>query len=118
MTLFFYLLQYAGCAGGQIELEPSLVVASQALVIYGVVGHLVIVEAIAAKVGIVGIEDILVGTLFHHEAVAGIGIVWAEIEEEVQVATTEGKYLVTIVVPYLYDILLFEASVLLEYLKH
>ena len=118
ILLFLYLFQYTGCTGGQVELEPTLVVASQSLVKDGVVNHLVVVESIAAESGIVCIEKVLVGTRFHHEAITGIGVARAEVKEEEEIATTEGKHLVAIVVPDFHDILLLEASVLLEHLQH
>jgi len=118
VRLIFYLLEDAGGAGGQVELEPTLVVTYQTLVIDGVVNHLVVVEAVASEVGIVRIENVLVGALLDHETVVGIGVVGAEVEEEQQVAATEGKHLVAVVVPYLYDILFLEALMLLGQFKH
>lgn len=88
------------------------------VVIDRIVNHLVVVEAIATEVGIVGIEDILIGTLLHHEAIARIGVVGREVEEEQEVTTTEGKYLVAIVVPNLNYALLLETFVFLENLEH
>ena len=99
-------------------MEPAFVVTGQALVVHGVVDELVIVEAIAAEVRVVGVEDVLVGSLFDHESIACVAVAWAEVEEEVEVSATEGEDLVAVVVPYLHDILLLEAAVLLEHLEH
>ena len=88
------------------------------VVIDRIVNHLVVVEAIATEIGIVGIEDILIGSLLHHEAIARIGVVGREVEEEQEVTTTEGKYLVAIVVPNLNYALLLETLVFLENLEH
>lgn len=112
------LLEHAGSSGGQIELEPAFVVASKMVVVNGIVDEFVIVEAVAAKVGIVRIEDVLVSTLLNHEAVVAIRVARTEVKEEEKVAATESKHLITIVVPYLYYILLLEALMFLEHLEH
>ena len=117
-SLILHFPEHAGYAGGQVELEPTFVVASQMVVIDGVVDEFIIIESIATKLDRIGVEEVLVGTLLHHEAIACVTVVRAEIEEEKQVSTANCKHLVSIVVPDFCHCLFLEALELLEELNH
>ena len=118
VCLLLYLPEYASGSGGQVEFEPTFIVASKMVVVDGIVDEFVIVEAVSAKVGIVCIQDVLVSALLYHKAVVAIRVVRTEVEEEQEVATTESKHLVAVVVPYLDHILLLETLIFLEHFEH
>ena len=41
-------------------------------------------------------QDVLVGTLLHHEAVVAVAAEWREVEEEEEVSAAEGKHLIPV----------------------
>ena len=83
----------------QVEFKPALAVLCQFTVVDGKMLEGVIVESLSAELDIISIEQILVSSSLHHEAIVGITAEWAEVEEEQQLATLECKHLVAVVVP-------------------
>ena len=72
----------------QVEFKPALAVLCQFTVVDGKMLEGVIVESLSAELDIIRIEQILVSSCLHHEAIVGIATEWTEVEEEQQFANS------------------------------
>ena len=81
-------------------------------------GHLVIVQTIATKRLVVGIEYHTIGTGRYQEAIVGKRAGWREVEDEEQVASHISEYLIAIIVPDFNNWCLVKVLFTLNCLEH
>ena len=99
--LFIFLrpTEYHGGTCRKIEFEPSLSIAGQKRVEVGQVAEAVIIQSVSAECRRGSVQNHVVGSLRHHEAVIRIRTGIAEVKDKYEVITAIGQYLVAIVMP-------------------
>ena len=105
-------------AGGNVELQPTLVVAGEQGVVVGEVANGIIIEPMTAEFDGVGVQQHLIGTLTHHEAVACVAAIVAEVEDEEEFAALIGQHLIAVVRPNFGDGCLLDILLQLQDFQH
>ena len=116
--MLIQLLQHYRRTSRDVQLQPLLLVTLVQRLEVSIVRDGRVGKSIAAKLGIIGIENLLVRATRHEQALVAVRVGRTEVEDKQQIVATISQYLVAVVAVDLHHLTLLILGLCTDKLYH